>query len=152
MAFRRVLIAIDESPLAAHAAEVGMDLARAVGADTALVHVVDERLAIPPEGLSAAALLGELRREGQALLAGAVARAGGGPPPWQFLREGKPAPEIVAAAREWGADLIVLASRSRSALARVVLGSTAEWVVRHAPCPVLVVRGVEGSGAVVPAG
>ena len=41
----------------------------------------------------------------------------------------------------WAADLIVLGTHGRSGVARAVLGSTAEAVVRHAPCPVVVVRG-----------
>jgi nucleotide-binding universal stress UspA family protein len=55
--------------------------------------------------------------------------------------EGKPADEVIAAAREWTAELIVLGTHGRSGVARAVLGSTAEAVVRHAPCPVVVVRG-----------
>ena len=50
------------------------------------------------------------------------------------------APAITAFARERGVDLIVLASHGRTGLARVVLGSVAEEVVRTAPCPVLVVK------------
>jgi nucleotide-binding universal stress UspA family protein len=140
MLFRRVLIALDGSALAAHALDVGMGLVRALGAEAGLVHAVDPKLAFAPEaGVPAQTLMEELRRDGHAILAGAASRAGGAPP-WQFLREGDPAHEIIAAAREWDADLIVLGSHGRSGLARVMLGSTAESVVRHAPCPVVVVR------------
>jgi hypothetical protein len=48
--------------------------------------------------------------------------------------------EIGLAARELGSVLIVMASLCRSGATDVLLGSTAERVVRHAPCPVLVVR------------
>ncbi|HHY86015.1 MAG TPA: universal stress protein [Verrucomicrobia bacterium] len=51
--------------------------------------------------------------------------------------------EIVEMARECNSDLIVIGNTGRSGLARMVLGSTAERVVRHAPCPVLVVRDSE---------
>ncbi len=54
--------------------------------------------------------------------------------------EGAAAPEIVSCAEELGAELVIVATRGRSGLSRVVLGSVAESVVRHAPCPVLVVR------------
>jgi universal stress protein A len=84
MSFRRILIALDDSAIAAHA----------VPASTA----------------------------------------------WQFLREGKPADEILAAAREWEADVIVIGTHGRSGVSRLVLGSTADLVVRHAPCPVLVIK------------
>ena len=48
--------------------------------------------------------------------------------------------KIVEVAKENGTDLIVAGTGRQSALARMVLGSTAERIVRHAPCPVLVVR------------
>jgi nucleotide-binding universal stress UspA family protein len=47
---------------------------------------------------------------------------------------------IVEKAKELGADLIVLATHGRTGLAHVLLGSVAEHVVRHAPCPVFVIR------------
>jgi nucleotide-binding universal stress UspA family protein len=53
---------------------------------------------------------------------------------------GNPAAEIIAAAEERGADLIVVGQRGRSAIARFIDGSVADRVVRHAPCDVLVVR------------
>ena len=48
--------------------------------------------------------------------------------------------EIVTAAHELGADLIIIATHGRSGLSRALLGSTAERVVRHATCPVLTLR------------
>jgi nucleotide-binding universal stress UspA family protein len=122
-----------------------MSLIQALGAEAALVHVVDPKLTVAPEGgLPAAELLADLKRTGQALLTAAAARLDGAVPPWQFLREGPPSREIIAAAREWNADLLVLGTHGRSGLARMVLGSTAEAVLRHAPCPVVVVRPPEG--------
>jgi universal stress protein A len=56
------------------------------------------------------------------------------------LRIGRAPDEIVAVARETGADLIVISTHGRSGLAHVLLGSTAEKVARQAPCPVLIVR------------
>jgi len=56
------------------------------------------------------------------------------------VRIGKPYREIVGAARVLGADLIVIATHGYTGLKHAVLGSTAERVVQHAPCPVLVVR------------
>jgi universal stress protein A len=56
------------------------------------------------------------------------------------LRRGEPYREILRAASELQIDLIILSTHGRSGAARMVLGSTAEKVVRHAGCPVLVVR------------
>jgi len=56
------------------------------------------------------------------------------------VRVGVPYHEIVEAAGELQADLIVITTHGHTGLKHVLLGSTAEWVVRHAPCPVLTVR------------
>jgi len=55
-------------------------------------------------------------------------------------RKGRPFQEICRLARELRVDLIVTATRGRTGLKHLALGSTAERVVRHAPCPVLVVH------------
>lgn len=52
---------------------------------------------------------------------------------------GRPVDAICFAAQEKGADLIVTATHGRTGLSHILIGSTAEVVVRHAPCPVLVV-------------
>jgi nucleotide-binding universal stress UspA family protein len=56
------------------------------------------------------------------------------------LRDGDAATEIIAAARETGAGLIVMGTHGRTGVSRLVLGSVARNVVQHAPCSVLVVR------------
>ena len=56
------------------------------------------------------------------------------------LVAGRPASEIVAEARRMGAELIVLGSHGRGAVASALLGSVANEVVDHAPCPVLISR------------
>ncbi len=58
--------------------------------------------------------------------------------------EGKPAEVILETARRLGADLIGLTTHGRGAIGQLVLGSVAAEVVRHAPCPVLVIRRDEG--------
>jgi nucleotide-binding universal stress UspA family protein len=56
------------------------------------------------------------------------------------LAEGHPADVILHFAREIPADLVVMGTHGRTGLNRVLMGSVAEQVVRHAPCPVLTVR------------
>ena len=63
---------------------------------------------------------------------------------WQpKLLLGRPADQITKAAKELNIDLIILATHGHTGIKHVVLGSTAENVVRHAPCPVLTVRASE---------
>ena len=141
MSFRRILIAIDGTAIAARAAGVGIELARSLGAEVALVHVVDAALGSAPEtGISPASLLADFEQEGRKLLAEFRQRAALQPAPLEFLPIGKPGAEIVKAAKDWPADVIVMGSHGRGGLTRLLFGSVAETVMRHAPCPVLVVR------------
>lgn len=57
-----------------------------------------------------------------------------------LTRSGQPYHEIVAAAEDLDVDLIIISTHGRTGLAHTFMGSTAERVVRHAKCPVLVVR------------
>ena len=56
------------------------------------------------------------------------------------LRPGQPAEALAEFAQVMQADLLVIATHGRTGLTRALLGSVAEHVVRHAPCPVLVIR------------
>jgi len=58
----------------------------------------------------------------------------------EMVAHGEAASEIVRVAKERAVDLIVIASHGRTGLGRILFGSTAEAVVRHAACPVLVVK------------
>ena len=57
-----------------------------------------------------------------------------------IVRGGTPADQIVRAADELEADLIVIGGRGKGAMEAIVLGSVAYRVLHHAPCPVLVTR------------
>jgi nucleotide-binding universal stress UspA family protein len=56
------------------------------------------------------------------------------------VRQGDPRREIVEEAKAWKPDLIVVGSHGRTGISRWLLGSVAEYVVRHAPCSVEVAR------------
>ncbi len=58
----------------------------------------------------------------------------------EVIAHGDASTEIVRVAKDRGVDLIVIASHGRTGLGRILFGSTAESVVRHASCPVLVVK------------
>ena len=144
MSFQRIIIAVDGSAFSARAANVGFELARSLGAEVALVHVIDPSVVVAPEGgYPAGELVALAEQDGKRLLAGFSQRASIEPPPLEFVQVGKPATEIVRAAKEWPGDLIVIGSHGRGGVERLLLGSVAEAVMRHATCPVLVVRSEE---------
>src|SRR5438105_11382148 len=58
----------------------------------------------------------------------------------RMLGRGDAAAEIIRVARELPADLIVMGTHGRTGIGRLLMGSVAEHVMRHAPCPVLTVR------------
>jgi nucleotide-binding universal stress UspA family protein len=141
MSFNRILVTVENSPIAAHAVDVGIELARSLKAEIALIRVTESPTAYGVDaGISARELMAQARREDQKLLAGVRERLSLPASVQEFLPAGDPATEIVNAAKEWPADIIVLGSHGRGGVSRALLGSVAEAVTRHAPCPVLVVR------------
>ena len=74
-------------------------------------------------------------------------KAAGGTVAGTHLRMGQVDLEIVALAEELGADLIVMGSRGLGGVRRALMGSVSDSVVRHAHCPVLVVRPEKGQAA-----
>ncbi len=57
-----------------------------------------------------------------------------------LIRTGAPAEIIVQTAKEQNCDLIVMGTHGHGIISEVLIGSTAKWVVRHSPIPVLVIR------------
>ena len=138
------LVAVDGTSSAARALEVASTLAATLGGNAELhvVHVVD---ITPPASMLSASLPmepTELLQVGRLLLDEACSEAAG-----RFagrivghLAGGYPWREIVQAAATLGADLVIVGTAGRTGFERIALGSVAEKVVRHAGCPVLVVR------------
>jgi nucleotide-binding universal stress UspA family protein len=147
----KVLLATDGSEEATLAAETATDLADKMASDLHVVHVT-----MPPsypvfyegyyEGFDVQEYLQEeqkeLTRRAQGLLDEQVSKikAAGGSVARAHLRMGRPDAEITALAEEIGAGLIVVGSRGLGGVRRTLLGSVSDSVVRHAHCPVLVVR------------
>jgi nucleotide-binding universal stress UspA family protein len=137
--FRRVVLTTDLSDLSAAALRRGIDIVAQLGKPhtpevrCVMATWVSEwiRPAIPPEKLREEAL-GELSRflDRTALPFDDIEPC---------VRIGDPAKEVVAAAAEWSADLIVVGTRGRSSVSRFLLGSVAGSVLRSAFCNVLVV-------------
>ena len=91
MSFRKILIAVDESAFATRAADVGFDLARSLGVEVAIIHVVDPAVdAYAPEGgISLNDLVTLAQQDGRRRLAAFGQRAGLQSAPHEFLHVGK---------------------------------------------------------------
>jgi universal stress protein A len=147
--FKRIVVATDFSDASTRALDYADDLAHRLGATLYIVHVVQNPLYQPWSAEAYVMDIGDIvedwTRQAQDQLARLVATCR--TRPIVACRTGRPVPEIIAFAEETEADLLVLGTHGHGALAQVVLGSVAERVVRHAPCPVLTVRARHAPGA-----
>ena len=85
----------------------------------------------------------DMKVDAEKLLGEITAKAGINGMTERVLVWGEPANVITEAAQNENFDLIVMATHGRTGLTRLFLGSVAEKVIRHSPCPVLVMRGDE---------
>lgn len=138
---RRVLVATDFSAASRVMLRFAVAFATQFGASLRLLHVVD-RLNVPSRMIAYATQLQRtVLHDAMAELADWAKRlVPPDVPTIQIVRAGEPYDVIRTVARTQRADLIILATRGHSALKRFFLGTTAGRVVRHAACPVLVVR------------
>jgi len=137
----RILFATDFSPWAAQAEAYALCLASTWRASLTVVTVLEFQPGMNPEYEVNRLYLAELRKAGEKELAGLTARAAArGIAVQAQMATGIPSEEILSAARAADSDVIVLGTRGKTGLAHVLLGSTAERVIRSASCPVLAVR------------
>ncbi|HTT01328.1 MAG TPA: universal stress protein [Steroidobacteraceae bacterium] len=145
--YQRILVPIDGSATAAAGLREAMKLAKAQGGKIRLVHVVDDAPAISPAiyGAVYEGVVSALRKAAASVLAAGVdqVRQDDVPVDSQLVEIiGGPAGEyIVKEAKAWSADLIVCGTHGRRGIRRLVMGSDAEYIVRHSPVPVLLIRG-----------
>jgi nucleotide-binding universal stress UspA family protein len=142
---RRILVPIDFSQTSVQALPYTNALAARFNAEIILVHVF-EPIPLPADS---AYLPPQMRHEVRNLLQqdlGTLSREvfGENIRTRTIVRTGLPFQQITAAAKSLDADMIILTTHGYSGLKHVLLGSTAERVVRHADCPVLVVRELSG--------
>ena len=143
--FSRILVGLDGSDYSLKALNFAVDLAKKYQSQLVLIHVVMRQIyAInPPEAgiLAGTAIVRELEAEGKAILSrGEETVRAQGLPVEIRLRQGVPAEELLRAAAEEKADLMVLGSRGLSQVKAFLLGSVSDKVSHHAKCPVLIVR------------
>jgi nucleotide-binding universal stress UspA family protein len=145
--FKRILVPLDGSPLAEKALPVAMSLAQRFDGQIILLRVVDFPVLvtpvmypeIPPSQL--VEIRDQARQEAEAYLKARqdeLSRQGFDVR--IFLGETSPAEHIINTADAEEVDLIVMSTHGRGGLARWALGSVADRVIRHGPCPVLLIR------------
>jgi nucleotide-binding universal stress UspA family protein len=140
----KILCPVDFSPSSDHALEYACAFAEAYQAELKLIHVFEasvspysySELELPnPE------LMQNLQEDFRQRLENLAGRARERcPQVYHEMLFGKPFTEIIAAAREWHADVIVMGTHGRTGIEHLLIGSVAEKVVRKSPCPVLTVR------------
>lgn len=142
--YDHILVATDGSENAADAIDEAVALADATGATLHGIYVIETRTAydnaiVEPEEVERA-----LREDGEEALARLDGRAAeAGIEAETAIRKGVPHEEIIDYAADHGVDLVVIGATGRSAFKTVLLGSTAERVLRQAAVPVLIVGAAE---------
>lgn len=142
MPFERILIAIDFSPNSLEAFRVAAEMARVHSASLHLLHVVEAQPALSPGGAV------ELVQKANAAVERLVSSSQAELDTTTFTTEvasGRAFDEIVKRARDWAADLIVLGAKGATSLEQIVLGGTAEQVIKDTRASVLIVRPAETS-------
>ena len=151
MNINKVLIAVDNSKHAEHAAGFGLDLARTYKAGVGIVSIV-EPIIYPSSGAdtitgmpieSASVNEGEMLKiqteSAENMMHQVIKKHGEGLEVTYFTEYGLTADSIMKCASEYNADLIVVGTHNRTGLDRLFMGSVAEHVVRHSHVPVLVI-------------
>lgn len=138
-AITRILVATDFSSQAEEALQWALRFREAFGAKLVFLHVIDifSLAELSCRAVGGDPLLPMLREEAKSNMQRWQARVSDAK---AVIREGSPRPVIVEAAMELDCQMIVMGTHGRSGLAHLLLGSVAEYVVRHSKVPVLTVR------------
>jgi len=153
MLIKKILIAIDDSLHAEHAAEYGFDIARKFNAAVGLVNIIepiimpqittsaDPVMGMPIQGtgIEEIEIMDIQKNQSENITDRIVKKFAGDMPVTHFSEFGSTSDGIINCSKEFNADLIVLGTHSRTGIDRLLMGSVAEHVVRHSEVPVLVV-------------
>lgn len=146
MLIRSILLPTDFSECATYALSYAASLARQSGASVVCLHVIEPIMpAVGYTGLTEPLPIADISDQLEESAERELPKIGEcdeceGLDIEEVIVHGDAAAEIVRVAKERAVDLIVISSHGRTGWGRILFGSTAESVVRHAPCPVLVVK------------
>lgn len=139
--FQKILVPVDDSPLAAATLDAALHYAHAFGGTVTLLHVQEKAASLDRDEVKTD--LAVIERETALLLARAgerAAAAGVNPPVDATVRSGPLEATILETAEELRSHLIVMGTHGRQTMTDTLLGSSAERIVAKATCAVLVVK------------
>jgi len=147
MSQKRILVPVDYSPSSKLALEWALTLADGMDASVHVVHTWEVPPYLRPDltvwsGEISETLADHTRAEAEKGMREFLVAADidGRPNVTSQVTAGTPYATILALVREQGFDLVAMGTHGRTGVAHLLLGSVAEKVVRHAPCPVLTIR------------
>jgi nucleotide-binding universal stress UspA family protein len=142
----RILLATDGSEESSQAAQAAAELSKDTGSEVHVTYVLPSPTQLRGHHTYSRdvmrSVLEQAEGEARSFLEAQAKQVGesGGKVAETHLRAGEPDKEIVKLSEELGAGAIVIGSRGLGAMKRALMGSVSESVVRHAHCPVFVVR------------
>lgn len=146
MQINSILLPTDFSECGDYALPYATSMARTFGASLLCVHVIEPMVpTLGYSGMTEPLPLADISEQLQDSAGRAMPKLAGreecaGLDIEELIVHGEAAAEIVRVAKDRNVDLIVVSSHGRTGLGRMLFGSTAEAIVRHASCPVMVVK------------
>jgi nucleotide-binding universal stress UspA family protein len=144
LAIKKVLVPIDFSDYSKNALKYAVNFAKSFGADMILIYVV-EPIIYPPDFSMGQIAIPTISTEWDDRAREELDKLAKTEIPAEvkvktLIKTGKPFVEIIETATEEDIDIIIIATHGHSAVEKILFGSTADKVVRKAPCPVLTLR------------
>jgi nucleotide-binding universal stress UspA family protein len=137
--FKKLLIAIDDGPAAESIAMNGFRLGKKLGAEIAVLSVIDPVILVSESGATASELTEIAKDDYEKSLKILIDKVFGDFKVRLFIEEGDPCDTILRVAEEWKADILVLGTHGRTGLPHLILGSVAEKVIRHSNKPLFII-------------
>ncbi len=147
--YKKILVPTDGSETAKTGLREAIKLAKELGAQIRIVHIVDEMPVVSTQlyGAMLDQFIAQARESGKSITAEArtLVQDAGVPVDVQLVEAlgGRSGEYVVQAAKDWKAELIVCGTHGRRGMRRIVMGSDAEFIVRRSPVPILLVRAGE---------
>ncbi len=144
--YKTMLVATDCSDGAEMAMSTAADLAKRLGSRVLLVYAVEDRMPPLIDSETRRLALEEHEKLAKSTIGDYARKRFGALEREELVEVGRPDEVILKLAKSYGADLVVVGSHGYGTLGKMLIGSTADRVLRRAPCPVLVVRGATSQG------